>query len=213
MRRVLIAGLARSGSTWVGEVFGTVPDCRYIHEPDHPVLHPLSQPALDDVGWYPALLPGQGSVLFEGLWDIAFKGGWPENRPVRWAKGGARRLPRTLRRGGIQALQALVRRRPQHPIVVVKTVRSQLCLDWLDQRYRPIVVLVLAHPLNTLSSWLEIGGSGRRLSIYPPLQTAMAAIAIPPPDESEPERGTARTAWAVCALTTLLLEAQAAHPD
>ena len=38
--RVLIAGLPRSGTTWVGEVLGRTAGAHYLHEPDNHLVRP-----------------------------------------------------------------------------------------------------------------------------------------------------------------------------
>src|SRR5207237_10167784 len=78
--RVLVAGLPRSGTTWVGEVLGRTAGARYLHEPDNHLLRPEAWSAKRRLGPYPELRPG-GDVVsgevggYERLWARAFAGG------------------------------------------------------------------------------------------------------------------------------------------
>jgi hypothetical protein len=40
--------------------------------------------------------------------------------------------------------------------VIVKSVRSELAMDWLVARFRPRILLVERNPLNVLASWIEL---------------------------------------------------------
>ena len=56
--RVLVAGLPRSGTTWVGEVLGRTAGARYLHEPDNHLLRPEAWWAKRRLGPYPEVRPG-----------------------------------------------------------------------------------------------------------------------------------------------------------
>ena len=87
--RVLVAGLPRSGTTWVGEVLGRTAGARYLHEPDNHLVRPDAWLAKRRLGPYPELRPRR-----------------PRRRRLRAAVGpGLRRRP-----GPLAAL-----RRPEAP--------------------------------------------------------------------------------------------------
>ena len=48
--RVLVAGLPRSGTTWVGEVLGRTAGARYLHEPDNHLVRPDDTPGGTTMG-------------------------------------------------------------------------------------------------------------------------------------------------------------------
>src|SRR5439155_939180 len=78
--RVLVAGLPRSGTTWVGEVLGRCAGTRYLHEPDNHLLRPEAWWAKRALGPYPELRPGTdvdsaGAGDYERLWALAFPRG------------------------------------------------------------------------------------------------------------------------------------------
>ena len=73
--RVLVAGLPRSGTTWVGEVLGRTAGARYLHEPDNHLVRPDAWWAKRRFGPYPELSPGAAGGDYERLWALAFAGG------------------------------------------------------------------------------------------------------------------------------------------
>src|SRR5205823_1469687 len=74
-RPILVAGLPRSGTTWVGEVLGHTAGARYLHEPDNHLLRPEAWWAKRGLGPYPELAPEQDAPGYEQLWALAFSGG------------------------------------------------------------------------------------------------------------------------------------------
>ena len=78
---MLVAGLPRSGTTWVGEVLGCTAGARYLHEPDNHLVRPDAWWAKRRLGSYPELDPGAGGAGdYERLWALAFAGGPPPRR-------------------------------------------------------------------------------------------------------------------------------------
>ncbi len=75
-RRLLIAGLPRSGTTWVAQAISAAPGVFYVMEPDNPDCEPLARFAHDGLLELPRLLPPErGPASLAALWDLAFTGG------------------------------------------------------------------------------------------------------------------------------------------
>jgi hypothetical protein len=119
----------------------------------------------------PILRPGDGAaVAYVRLWDVAFGSrlryvpgqqrlalalftGLPDDVKVRATP--ARRSERVrLRLAG----QLAVPRHADPPVAhnVVKSVRVTFAIDWLRERWDPVVVLCMRHPLDVVASRLRV---------------------------------------------------------
>jgi hypothetical protein len=97
---------------------------------------------------------------------------------------------------------------------VVKSVHAPLALEWVADRFDPVVVIMLRHPLNVVASLLELGlpDRDRQLDADPVIRDRLMGplgIAAPAPGASD----AARSAWQVGLLTTSLEAAAARHPS
>src|SRR5205807_4766333 len=174
--RVLVAGTARSGSTWVANVLGHAAGTRHVYEPDGPQSDVLGAMAATRLGEFPVLRPDARSFWYRLVWDVGFAGGWPWDR-VEGARAVGRtmvKVPPVMRDAMVISLAEavhLVRRPPRH--VVVKSVNSVFSLDWIVKRYAPTVVVLRRDPLNVVSSWVVLNmGTERRLSDNPRVHEA-----------------------------------------
>jgi hypothetical protein len=169
MTRLLIVGVPRSGTTWVGETLGATPGATYVNEPDGD-HDPWAYRARHGFPAVPQLDPGATAPDLERLWAGAFAGGArPHDARARLARavyartsidsrweawlGGRESVP-------LRAVRMLARPlgpRPGADPVVVKSVRTELALEWVAQRFTPTVLVVERHPLNVLASWVELG--------------------------------------------------------
>src|SRR5262245_13023972 len=71
---ILIVGLPRSGTTWVGEVFSSAHNTRYIFEPDNEGLSPLAWLYKKDIHRFPYLTSKDRSVGYHQLWRTVVSG-------------------------------------------------------------------------------------------------------------------------------------------
>jgi hypothetical protein len=166
--RLLIAGVPRSGTTWVGQALGRTDGAVYVNEPDGD-HDPFAFRARVGRPFPPALAAGDLDPDFERLFAGAFAGG-------RYAGTPRDRVARRLYRGvpiadrwrawldgsvspKLRLAAALAVPRVavpgEHP-VIVKSVRSELAMEWLVDRFEPRVLLVERNPLNVLASWVEL---------------------------------------------------------
>jgi hypothetical protein len=177
-RRLLVAGVERSGTTWVGETLGHAPGAVYVHEPDNPfgtseysTLTRRATHVKSSLGLYPVLEPGEeqeGCDSYRSDWDLAFTGGLQVIPGIRrLARGpllrlrdpsGVRELPlgfgmRNALVGAASTVLSSTRRRPD--FVIAKTVHATFALEWLVSQYRPDVIVTRRNPIAIVASVLE----------------------------------------------------------
>jgi hypothetical protein len=85
IQALLIAGLPRSGTTWVGEVFSSARNTYYIFEPDNEGLSPLAWLCKKDIHRFPYLTSRDESASYHQLWQTVIAGKnwtWPANNAL-----------------------------------------------------------------------------------------------------------------------------------
>jgi hypothetical protein len=222
MSALLIAGVPRSGTTWIGRCLGHTENTAYVNEPDG-FRDPLAFRTMLAYGENPVLERGQVAPDIEALWAGALAGGRPagtvrdrlaralyERTPLD-ALRAARAAGHASGKAGLAARLAVARVAEPGARVVVKSVQSALALDWIADRFEPRVLVIERNPFNVLSSWNELG------YVRNPRETeAISAYArkrwgIEPPDGSAPH--LALQAFLFGVLTSALREASAKHPE
>ncbi|MDQ6617441.1 MAG: sulfotransferase [Actinomycetota bacterium] len=213
MKRVLVTGLPRSGTTWVANVLGQAPGAVLVQEPDNPDANPLAASVKADLGLHPVLAPGEESPRYRQLWELAYAGGWPTGPGLLAVARQTKKLPPRVLEGVLRPAAAVMTRigRPGGA-TIAKSVLVTLCLEWLEDQFAPIVVVVERNPLNVIASWLELdiplGGldtdAAIRARFVEPMGLAPLAA-----DRSRLER----TAWCVGFLTAVSRRSQSEHPD
>lgn len=183
---VLVVGIPRSGSTWIGNVLGHAAGGELVHEPDNEKEHLRALVAKSGLGRFPVLRPGDSAPAYASLWlgvladdSAPSTGGRRERAAARVWRGvsaAEREAAVQGRRSARTRLAAVLagspRQRPdrrphevpteqpQRPDVaprVVKSVHLMLAVEWLaDLLPTTRVVLVTRHPANVLSSWLDM---------------------------------------------------------
>jgi hypothetical protein len=240
MTRVLVVGVPRSGTSWVGRVLGSTQGATYLGEPDNHEHNPFALRAkLGIPGWfYPA--PAGEAREYARLWLTAFG---LEASPGNLRRAGDRvrdavalrllhsvseaQLLRAMQRPGhgwgagqarLRLAAALgVPTRPSRDTrsIVVKSVHAPLSIEWVVERVSPVhVLVVLREPLNVLSSWLELGwlaeGSDPLGELEPAVRDVVAERLEVAP--AGPDASPlARSAWLVGALTSALRTAAERH--
>lgn len=128
---VILAGLPRSGTTWLAEVLATARGVQYIHEPFNITHRPAARPH-----YLTYATARHADPAFEAYAREAFSG------RVKPVKGSG---PRGK----------------AHPAwwptrLVVKDVHTPLALEWVDRHVSPQVVIATRHPCAVASSWLRL---------------------------------------------------------
>lgn len=235
--KVLVVGLPRSGTSWVGKALGLAPETTYVHEPDGD-HDPFAYRARRGSFITPVLRPGDEAPELERLWRGAFAGGqrstairsrlaWRLYRksPVeqRWEAWSTGRETRSLKLISALATPLAAVSTAQH--VVAKTVRAEFCVEWISDRFAPAVVVVERHPLNALSSWSELGYGKDPRALAPLGEISLARWGVPAPNCDAPlierqafvygvgaatlrEAARANSAWTVVSHEALCIDAQ-----
>jgi hypothetical protein len=215
--RVLLVGIARSGTSWLGEALGRARGVHFYYEPDNIDADPTGARPAGGLGFgpYPMIDVGQESTLFASVWDMVFAGRLPAapNRPLLLAARATLRLPRLLRDPLVRLMAGAAARMPSRSEgTVVKTIYVVFSLDWLIDRYRPQVVAIQRNPLNVVSSWRQLQIPLFDLATRPAIiQTYLEPLGIAPPRTDASE--LTKIAWQVGLLTHVLGDAVERHPD
>ncbi len=228
MRSVLLMGLPRGGTTWIGQVLGHTRGAVYVHEPDGTAdpfafrakRHQFNQPVID------AGAPRSAAPELAALFDGALAGGAPSGT---WRDRIARRAWKRVTaddklafrrtgRPGLALRVALAAAEPRVAVpgaahAVVKTVNAAFCADWIVRHCEPAAVGVIArHPLNVLASWRAFGWTPPSGPQYRAMRARAGErwnVELPPPDAPPVERAAA----VVGALGYALHDARRRHPD
>jgi Sulfotransferase family len=230
---VLIVGVPRSGTSWIGRVLGSAPGAVYLGEPDNHEHVPFALRAkLGAKGrLYPYLDPAEEAPVYGRLWRDAFAGGHADGLVAAVRTRAAERLLRGAESGDLigaivdpaaaslrlrlAAALALPEQRPSDgSAVVVKSVHAQLALDWLATRFPVRILIVLREPLNVLSSWKAMGwlaAPGVLDELGPAAADDLArALNLEMPS---PESPVEEAALLIALLTAALSDAAQRHPD
>lgn len=211
--RILIAGVARSGTTWVGRVLEKAPGVVYVNEPDNREAHWFADVGRQGLGFLPVLRPGAPARHYGLTWDVAFRGGWPQNPRLDRMARGALRMPRPLRAPALSALGRRVARIPAAaPVVVCKSVYVPLALEWVAAHTQARPLIVRRHPLNILASWIELGVPAYPIDQDPRVrELVLEPLGLPAPPE--PASHVQLVAWCIGVLDAALLDARSQHRD
>lgn len=133
---VLLAGMGRSGSTWVGDIINYDNSYREIFEPFYPDRVPLAKPF-----YFPRyILPSDKSI------ELLKAAGAILSGRVRndWTDEGNKKK--------------LVNKR------LIKDIRINLYLRWIYENFKGIpTILLLRHPCAVIPSWIKAGfGDGSK---------------------------------------------------
>lgn len=211
--RILIAGLPRSGTTWLARIMASAPGVRYVNEPDNWEVEPLAVVGWRGLGEMPVLAPGDRADNYRLMWEFAFAGGWPSSHKlfdrVRRASTSSK-VPRSLKHWMLsRTARAVARGKPAGGHQLVKSVLSLRSIEWVAHEFSPAIVIAWRHPLNLVPAWRERGWKNL-YEVDPDIRDRFEnTVAWPPPTRE----GFERSAWIVCAESVLLFERIDRHPD
>ncbi len=223
MAAVLIIGVPRSGTTWIGRALGATDGAVYVNEPDGD-HDPFAFRARRGHLIAPVLAPGDEAPDYKRLWAGAFSGGRQARTirariarrlyaktPVseRWKVWLGARPPARLRLVSRLAVPRVAV--PEASEVVVKSVRAELAAEWIVTCFAPRVLVVERNPLNVLASWIDLDyvRDPREAATYAAPARERWGIEAPSPSAPQLEH----QAFVYGVLTTALRESAARHPD
>lgn len=223
---VLVVGVARSGTTWIAEALGRTGGATFVNEPDGD-HDPFAFSARLGHGVTPELALGETATALGRLWAGVFAGGRPARTPrdrlarrlyagvpveTRWTAWlGARPSAR------LRLVDRLAVPRVAGPgetaaaVVVAKSVRAELSVEWIVAGFSPRVLIVERNPLNVLASWIELGyvRDPREAQTYRSIADRRWGVDAPASDAPLLERQT----FTFGVLATALRDAAGRHPD
>jgi hypothetical protein len=217
--RILLAGVARSGTSWLSRSMAATPKTVHYYEPDNVDADPTGARPVGRSGYgpYPLITPGEDGGLFGPLWDAAFAGRLPQFESVHtgFKLRSARavlRLPPPVRDQIISVSSRVLNAMPFKPErVAIKTIYGAFSLDWIVDRYNPRVIVLQRNPLNVVSSWRELQIPGFDLISRPAiLDRYRDRFEGDPLDQSASE--LTKISWQVGLLTTAIGDSLERHP-
>ena len=185
--RILVFGVARSGTTWLAAALAEQSGAALVKEPDNQYMHPYALRAksrLATRGFFPRLAADEDredADDYARLWTAAL--GMARPNPAVASADELRRLAAralqkagsiaTIRRvltgrerpntwiGVINALAAPTRPPPGARTVIAKSVYGLLAAGWIATKCRARVCVVLRDPRSVIASWKRLGWLGR----------------------------------------------------
>lgn len=216
-RPILLLGVARSGTSWLGHTLGRAPGVRFYYEPDNIDADPTGarRPGGLGFGPYPIIDVNDSGSPFAAVWDLVFAGRMPEveKKPILLPARLVLRLPRRIRDPLVHGAAAAMARFPLRGArPIVKSIYTVFSAEWLTARYRPDVLVIQRNPLNVISSWRQLDIPLFDLSSRRDIRERyLEPLGIDPP--ADRDSSLARIAWHVALLTHVLGETSERHPE
>ncbi|MFO1514329.1 MAG: sulfotransferase [Verrucomicrobiota bacterium] len=134
-RPIFLAGMPRTGTTWIASVLAATPGTAYFHEPFN-YLH------VEESAPFVMRYRRGGDTVPEltAYCRRCFSGRQRHRNVISRQPKWRRWLPFTFGR------------------ILIKDVHSLLALDWMDRQFGPRIVIVLRHPLAFADSWFRMTG-------------------------------------------------------
>jgi hypothetical protein len=214
--KLLVAGVERSGTTWVATALSRGSDRVYVHEPDNPDAGRGAALGAPDAR-YQVLAPGDPAPEYAAVWEVAFAGGWPGVPSARRVAGAIGRIPAPVKRPLMRAMAAGVSRlRPAPPHVIVKSVYCPFTIEWIWDIHHPTVLVVVRNPLNILASFMALhtpdDAVDRRLAVADDRRVREGLIERYDLGVA-PAAGIGRLSWWIGLACTAYQAAAERHPD
>ncbi len=129
-KSILVAGTARSGTTWLGDLIASQIPCRILFEPFNPNLVPEYR----GFRYFQYMRPGSENSEFRAFARMVFTG---EIRN-RWVDRQNERIVSEYR--------------------LIKEIRANLALKWLHDNFPEIpIIFLMRHPCAVVASRMELG--------------------------------------------------------
>jgi hypothetical protein len=229
-KRLLIVGVPRSGTSWLGRALAMTEDASYVHEPDHERYVIAAMHAKRRLGLFPVLSPGDRAPGYKRLWERAFRDQletrtlpyriasrlfWNASEPEFEAALAYPRPRRSLRLRAAGFLGSRPNRDgDEKPLVIVKSAHAALSVEWIGQEMRPTVIVVARQSLDILASWIELGIRECTIALdtYPGVRKRLLIPhGIDPPSRNASP--LTRAAWNLGLLGSFLQASARRHPE
>jgi hypothetical protein len=141
---ILVTGIHRSGTTWMGRMLAQVPGIAYVHEP----FNKNVRPGLCAAGfqcWYPYLDDTNGERYYRALADTLHL------RYNLRAELRAIHSPKDVGRM-VRDFARMERYRLSHARPLIKDPIALLSAEWLAARFQMDVIVLIRHPAGFASS-------------------------------------------------------------
>lgn len=151
-RLVVVSGLPRSGTSWVGKVLAFTPGFTYCREPDNSDHVPGAR---REFRWL-YLPSGRHDPAWDAHMRLALRGKVATPFTMQENPGPllGRLPPRWANKLGAMAPFLYLRRRH----ILVKLVHANLALEWIADEFPAArQVHVIRHPCGTFASWARLG--------------------------------------------------------
>src|SRR5689334_19773089 len=132
-RPIFVAGLPRTGTTWISTVLAATTGTTYFHEPFNYLNVKESAPFLMRY-----LRAGDQDSEFSAYCQRCFAGRQRSRAVIRYQPKWRRHLPFFFGR------------------ILIKDVHTFLSLDWIDRHIGAQIVVVLRHPMAAADSWFRM---------------------------------------------------------
>ena len=139
---IYLAGLPRTGTTWIASVLAATAGTAYFHEPFN--YRNVEESAPFAMRY---LRAGELAPEFAAYCERCFSGRQRHRSVIGRQPKWRRRLPFWPGR------------------ILIKDVHSLLALDWIDRRFGPRIVIVLRHPMAFADSWHRMAGDNSEQAI------------------------------------------------
>ena len=127
---ILVAGTARSGTTWLGDLIASQIPCRVLFEPFNPQLVPEYR----DFHYFQYMRPGGRNDAFHEYAHRVFTG----KIRNKWINRQNERIFSRYR--------------------IIKEIRANLALKWLHENFPQVpIVFLVRHPCAVVASRMELG--------------------------------------------------------
>jgi hypothetical protein len=146
-RPILVTGMPRSGTTWVGRILAASGEVGYINEPFNLAVSPGSFRVPVDHWYAYVTTENEHRVLPALAMALAFD--YPLARELRRCRN------RTDVHHTLRSWREFVRGRGRRPLI--KEPHAVFSVDWFARRLRSDVVILVREPLAVVSSWKRLG--------------------------------------------------------
>ena len=130
---IFIAGMPRSGTTWMVYILATAAGIKYFHEPFNPYLFSKAEKYS---GKY--LRINDEDKEFTAYCRKVLNSYWPDRMMIK------------------DVHYLIDKKVPWWPgRLMIKDVHSLMALEWIDRQITPVIVIALRHPCGLASSWFK----------------------------------------------------------